>query len=61
MTPMQLVCGLRQRLCFDRKSASYQRTRGSSETQDFASDWRGFNRILEEVYGASAMHRRSRY
>lgn len=31
MTPAQLLCGLRQRLYFDRKSASYQRIRAHSD------------------------------
>lgn len=61
MTPTQLQCGLKQRLCFDRKSASYQRTRVPSETQYIASHLRGLSRILEEVYGAAAMHGRSRF
>lgn len=61
MTPAQLLCGLRQRLYFDRKSASYQRIRvhpdqTSQNIGDFFS-----SRNFEDVHRASAMHRRSRF
>lgn len=61
MTPTQLLCGLRQRLYFDRKSASYQRIRVHPDKTSQTIDEFFLGRYLEDIHRASAMHRLSRF